>query len=157
MKKMVVFCSLVSVSAFLLISCRDAKNQTNNTSKGNAKMERNKTNSGLQYEVIKEGSGASPRTGQQVTVHYTGWLSDSTGNPTGNPFDSSVTRGKPFSFTLGVGQVIRGWDEGVMLMKVGEKRRLIIPSDLGYGARGAGALIPPHATLIFDVELLSVA
>jgi len=92
----------------------------------------------------------SPGAGNVAVVHYTGWLTN------GNKFDSSVDRGQPFSFRLGVGQVIKGWDEGVQGMKIGGKRKLTIPSNLGYGARGAGGLIPPHATLVFDVELLGV-
>ena len=108
------------------------------------------TNSGLKYLDIVVGSGASPQPGQSVTVHYTGTLVD------GSKFDSSVDRGEPFTFRIGVGQVIRGWDEGVMGMKIGGKRRLIIPPHLGYGARGAGGVIPPNATLIFEVELLGV-
>lgn len=108
------------------------------------------TPSGLKYIVIKEGEGESPTTGQTVTVHYTGTLEN------GQKFDSSRDRGKPFSFKIGVGQVIKGWDEGVASMKEGGQRILIIPSDLGYGARGAGRVIPPNATLIFDVELLDV-
>ena len=108
------------------------------------------TDSGLQYVVIEEGDGASPQTGQRVFVHYVGTLED------GTKFDSSRDRGRPFDFTIGQGQVIKGWDEGVGDMKVGDRRKLIIPPDLGYGARGAGGVIPPNATLIFDVELLRI-
>ena len=114
------------------------------------------TDSGLKYKVLTKGkSSQKPKTGQKVTVHYTGWL-DNNGIK-GSKFDSSVDRGAPFSFTIGVGQVIRGWDEGVLSMKIGEKRELIIPAELGYGSRGAGAVIPSNATLIFDVELLEIA
>jgi peptidylprolyl isomerase len=109
------------------------------------------TASGLKYTDIKAGNGASPVKGKQVKVHYTGTLES------GKKFDSSVDRNEPFSFVIGVGQVIPGWDEGVMSMKVGGKRKLIIPSKLGYGAAGAGGVIPPNATLLFDVELLDVA
>lgn len=108
------------------------------------------TASGLKYEDSVVGSGASPAKGKQVTVHYTGTLEN------GTKFDSSVERGQPFTFTIGVGQVIKGWDEGVASMKVGGKRKLIIPSELGYGSRGAGGVIPGNATLLFDVELLAV-
>ncbi|MDY7022833.1 MAG: FKBP-type peptidyl-prolyl cis-trans isomerase [Cyanobacteriota bacterium] len=108
------------------------------------------TESGLQYEEIQEGNGASPERGQTVVVHYTGTLEN------GDQFDSSRDRGQPFSFKIGVGQVIKGWDEGVGSMKVGGRRKLVIPPDLGYGSRGAGGVIPPNATLIFDVELLDV-
>ncbi len=106
------------------------------------------TASGLQIQDIVVGTGEEAKAGDTVSVHYTGWLTD------GSKFDSSVDRGQPFEFTLGQGGVIPGWDEGVAGMKVGGKRRLTIPADLGYGASGAGSLIPPNATLIFDVELL---
>lgn len=106
------------------------------------------TPSGLKIDIIKEGTGPMPQPGQTVVVHYTGTLTD------GKKFDSSRDRGQPFSFGLGQGQVIRGWDEGLSRMKVGTRARLTIPPELGYGARGAGGVIPPNATLIFDVELL---
>jgi len=108
------------------------------------------TESGLKYYDLVEGTGATPTTGQTVVVHYTGWLED------GTQFDSSVDRGQPFSFALGTGGVIAGWDEGVATMKVGGKRQLVIPAVLGYGDTGAGSLIPPGATLIFEVELLEI-
>lgn len=108
------------------------------------------TDSGLKYEDLEEGTGAEAEAGKEVTVHYTGWLVD------GTRFDSSLDRNQPFSFALGKGQVIRGWDEGVQGMKVGGKRKLTIPPQLGYGARGAGGVIPPNATLVFEVELLEV-
>jgi len=104
--------------------------------------------SGLRYVDLVAGTGASPAAGDRVEVHYTGWLED------GKKFDSSLDRGQPFVFPLGAGRVIRGWDEGVASMKVGGRRRLIIPPDLGYGDRGAGRVIPPGATLVFEVELL---
>lgn len=108
------------------------------------------TESGLQYIDIVVGTGESPKPGQMVTVHYTGTLEN------GIKFDSSVDRGEPFTFPIGVGRVIKGWDEGVMTMKIGGKRKLTIPPQLGYGARGNGAVIPPNATLLFEVELLGV-
>jgi FKBP-type peptidyl-prolyl cis-trans isomerase FkpA len=113
------------------------------------------TASGLIYKDNEVGTGDEAVSGKSVSVHYTGWLQEPSGDK-GKKFDSSVDRGSPFSFRLGAGQVIRGWDEGVAGMKVGGKRTLIIPSELGYGARGAGGVIPPNATLIFDVELLGV-
>lgn len=110
--------------------------------------------SGLVYVDLKVGSGDPIRPGQTAVVHYTGWLDD--GGKPGRQFDSSYSRNRPFDFRLGAGQVIRGWDEGVAGMRVGGKRRLTIPPQLGYGERGAGNVIPPNATLIFDVELLEI-
>lgn len=108
------------------------------------------TASGLVYEDIEVGTGDVATAGQEVTVHYTGWLTD------GQKFDSSRDRMQPFTFPLGAGHVIKGWDEGVQGMQVGGKRKLTIPAELGYGMRGAGGVIPPNATLVFDVELLSI-
>jgi peptidylprolyl isomerase len=112
------------------------------------------TPSGLKITDSKVGTGATPKTGQTCVMHYTGWLYE--GGVKGKKFDSSVDRGQPFEFPIGAHRVIAGWDEGVATMKVGGKRTLIIPPELGYGARGAGGVIPPNATLIFDVELLDV-
>jgi FKBP-type peptidyl-prolyl cis-trans isomerase FkpA len=106
--------------------------------------------SGLVYEDVVEGSGDEARAGQHVSVHYTGWLTD------GKKFDSSKDRNEPFDFPLGARNVIAGWDEGVQGMKVGGTRKLTIPPNLGYGARGAGGVIPPNATLVFEVELLAI-
>src|SRR5437867_2382667 len=105
----------------------------------------------MQIEKIVLGTGASPKRGETVTVHYTGWLAD------GTKFDSSIDRGEPFAFALGTGQVIAGWDEGVATMRVGDKIRLTIPPDLAYGVAGYPGAIPPNATLIFEVELLSIS
>jgi peptidylprolyl isomerase len=109
-----------------------------------------KTTSGLEYIELEAGTGAQAQAGKTVEVHYTGRLQD------GTVFDSSVSRGVPISFKLGIGQVIKGWDEGIALMKVGGKAQLVIPPNLGYGASGAGGVIPPNATLVFDVELVDV-
>ena len=112
------------------------------------------TPSGLQYEDTVTGTGAEAKPGRNVTVHYTGWLFEN--GEQGQKFDSSKDRGEPFEFELGAGKVIKGWDEGVAGMKVGGKRKLTIPSKLGYGARGAGKVIPPDADLVFEVELLKI-
>ena len=109
-----------------------------------------KTSSGLEYIEVQAGTGAQAAAGKTVSVHYTGKFQD------GRVFDSSISRGQPITFKLGVGQVIKGWDEGIALMKVGGKAQLIILSSLGYGERGAGGVIPPNATLVFDVELVDV-
>lgn len=127
--------------------------QENNTPKANNTMSPANavtTSSGLKYVELEEGNGVTPQPGQTVVVHYTGTLED------GTKFDSSRDRNQPFSFKIGVGQVIKGWDEGLSTMKVGGRRQLIIPSELGYGARGAGNVIPPYSTLLFDVELLAI-
>ena len=119
-----------------------------------SKMGYQTTASGLQYNDLSVGTGAQAKVGDKVSVHYTGWLYQN--DQAGSKFDSSKDRGDPFDFPLGAGQVIRGWDEGVTGMKIGGKRLLIIPPELGYGARGAGGVIPPNATLLFEVELLGV-
>jgi peptidylprolyl isomerase len=113
-----------------------------------------KTESGLRYQDLKEGQGPKPAQGQVCEVHYTGWLWED--GKKGKKFDSSVDRGQPFKFPVGAGRVIKGWDEGVATMKVGGKRLLLIPPNLAYGERGAGGVIPPNATLLFEVELLGV-
>lgn len=148
------------VSAVIITGCvlpekAAPTNQVEKTSTKQAEApavegKRMKTASGLEYIDKKVGTGESPTNGQRVTVHYTGRLKD------GTKFDSSVDRGQPFTFTIGVGQVIKGWDEGVATMKVGGQRQLIIPASLGYGDRGAGNVIPPNAELTFDVELLGI-
>jgi FKBP-type peptidyl-prolyl cis-trans isomerase len=136
--------------AFLAVASFGA--QTDNSSPTKVDGKPKTTASGVQYWDLKVGTGATATNGKTVTVHYTGWLASN-----GKKFDSSVDRGQPFMFQLGAGQVIKGWDEGVAGMKIGGKRQLRIPPDLGYGARGAGGVIPPNATLLFDVELLGVS
>lgn len=154
------FSALLCVSAAslsLLAGCgkeEKVATVTEQVSNTGTQVTRQKTQSGLEYEIIQEGTGASPEQGKKVTVHYTGWLNDN-GVP-GTKFDSSLDRGTPFSFNIGKGYVIKGWDEGVMGMKIGEKRRLFIPANLAYGSRGAGAVIKPNSDLIFDVDLLEV-
>jgi peptidylprolyl isomerase len=145
----------LALVALLALSCErahDAGSGSGASGGKEATMAENMetTPSGLQYVDVKVGTGASPKQGQTAVVHYTGWLVD------GKKFDSSKDRGQPFSFALGRGQVIKGWDEGVATMKVGGTRKLVIPPDLGYGARGAGGVIPPNATLTFEVELLEI-
>lgn len=125
---------LMAASCLILVAC---KGETT-------------TASGLRYTDLKAGRGAAAKHGDTVAVHYTGWLEN------GQKFDSSLDRGTPFEFPLGLGRVIKGWDEGVAGMKPGGKRRLVIPPQLGYGERGAGGVIPPNATLIFEVELLEI-
>lgn len=135
---------------FALTAAASGRAQTDTSSPTKVTGKPKTTSSGLQYWDIVVGTGATAVAGKPVKVHYTGWLTN------GKKFDSSVDRGQPFGFPLGGGQVIKGWDEGVAGMKVGGKRQLRIPPELGYGARGAGGAIPPNATLIFDVELLEV-
>ena len=138
------------VSAFALAIVASASTPAAAQTAGKAMT----TASGLQIIDSKEGTGATPKTGQTCVMHYTGWLYEN--GQKGKKFDSSVDRNEPFEFKIGMRQVIGGWDEGVGSMKVGGKRTLIIPPELGYGARGAGGVIPPNATLMFDVELLAV-
>ncbi len=144
MLRTVVAASLISLLTTFAIADTSAGGPTKVTGKPVT------TASGLKYWDIKKGEGAAAAAGKKVKVHYTGWLT------TGKKFDSSVDRKEPFEFSLGQGDVIKGWDEGVAGMKVGGKRQLQIPPELGYGASGAGGVIPPNATLVFDVELLGV-
>lgn len=144
-----LFCTYILLTTLNGCMCVETDNHTSEGPKSVT------LNSGLRYTVLQEAPESNPvaQEGKTITVHYTGWL-DKDGQP-GQKFDSSVDRKQPFKFVLGVGQVIQGWDKGVLGMKVGEKRRLFIPAQLAYGSRGAGNLIPPHAALIFDVELLA--
>ena len=149
MKLTFIFLFILLVGLGIAYGCGSSKKpDTSNPTKVTGQP--TTTPSGLQYWDIVVGSGTTASLGNPVKVHYTGWLAS------GEKFDSSLDRGEPFSFPLGMGQVIKGWDEGVVGMKVGGKRQLRIPPDLGYGSTGAGGVIPPNATLIFDVELLDV-
>jgi len=146
---------LSGVAAVLWTAPASAQEKTNPPASAEKKESKMiKTPSGLEYEDTKVGTGESPKTGQTCVMHYTGWLW--VNGAKGQKFDSSLDRGQPFQFPLGQGRVIKGWDEGVATMKVGGKRTLLIPPQLGYGARGAGGVIPPNATLLFEVELLGV-
>lgn len=153
----IILCSSLLVFSCLITACdKPQENIVTKETKDNSVNINNNIQtlpSGLKYEVLQKApEGAKkPSKGQTVTVHYTGWLDDN--GKLGKKFDSSVDRNQKFSFIIGVGQVIRGWDEGVLDMQIGEKRKLIIPANLGYGSRGAGGVIPGNATLIFEVEL----
>ncbi|HEY7502831.1 MAG TPA: FKBP-type peptidyl-prolyl cis-trans isomerase [Gemmatimonadales bacterium] len=145
--------STLALLALILAACGGSDSGGGAASGGDFKLDSaalRKTASGLQYQDVSAGSGAEARDGQVAVVHYTGWLTD------GTKFDSSRDRGEPFSFPIGAGQVIPGWDEGVAGMKVGGRRKLVIPASLGYGDMGAPPVIPPGATLVFDVELLEL-
>lgn len=141
---------LMMIGALLLAVGLPVLTMAGEKAGGKKEGEKVKTESGLEYVDLVVGTGQEAKSGHTATVHYTGWLLD------GKKFDSSVDRNDPFSFRVGGGQVIKGWDEGVAGMKVGGKRKLTIPSHLGYGARGAGGVIPPNATLTFEVELLGL-
>jgi len=152
---------ILTISLLLLSSmsgCSWREDKHEDTAMADVGTKVHTTSSGLQYIDLKTVEDApSPSAYQNVEVHYTGWLYDENASENkGQKFDSSVDRGQTFVFPVGAGRVIKGWDEGVITMKIGEKRRLIISSELGYGSRGAGAIIPPDATLVFDVELISI-
>jgi len=136
-----------AVLAALVAACAQSQAPSGGSGDGGNEVT---TASGLKYTDTKVGTGAEAKAGQTAVVHYTGWLTN------GTKFDSSKDRGQPFSFPLGGGRVIKGWDEGVQGMKVGGSRKLTIPANLGYGAQGAGGVIPPNATLVFDVDLLEL-
>jgi FKBP-type peptidyl-prolyl cis-trans isomerase len=145
--------STMALFALILTACGSSDDNSGAAARGDFKVDSaalTKTASGLQYQDVTVGNGAEAREGQLAVVHYTGWLTD------GTKFDSSRDRDQPFSFPIGAGQVIPGWDEGVAGMKIGGRRKLVIPSNLGYGDMGSPPVIPPGATLVFDVELLDL-
>ena len=144
----------VLAAAALICAPLPADEPKSDQGEGKTESKMTKTPSGLQYEDLREGTGAKPKSGQTCVMHYTGWLWEN--NARGRKFDSSFDRGQPFEFPLGQGRVIKGWDEGVATMKVGGKRKLLIPPQLAYGPRGASGVIPPNATLLFEVELVGV-
>jgi peptidylprolyl isomerase len=150
-EKFIVLLLLVVAIAIPACSQKEIKNTSEKSAETQGPAGAVKNASGLSFTDIVKGSGAAPVSGKSVTVHYTGWLED------GKKFDSSLDHGKPFVFRIGAGEVIPGWDEGVMSMRVGGKRKLFIPAQLGYGAAGAPGAIPPNANLIFEVELLDTA
>jgi FKBP-type peptidyl-prolyl cis-trans isomerase len=150
MQKVSLLITFIALTAAMVFAQAGMKHTDNSKPTDVSSLKATKTPDGLEYWDIKTGTGQTAKSGDTVVVHYTGWLTS------GKKFDSSVDRGEPFNFALGRGMVIKGWDEGVAGMKVGDKRQLKIPSELGYGSRGAGGVIPPNATLIFDVELLGI-
>jgi peptidylprolyl isomerase len=150
----ILLTAIALAASFFLVAATEGRASDPGQADSGKSQKWMKTESGLQYLDVKEGSGESPNPGQNCLVHYTGWLWEN--NAKGKEFDSSVGRGEPFMFPVGDGKVIKGWDEGVATMKVGGKRELLVPAKLGYGARGAGGVIPPNATLLFEVELLNV-
>lgn len=160
MKTFLLPLALALSTSVFVAGCNEKTADPQTESKPEMKSETNSeasTMAGLQITDTKTGDGAEATAGKIVSVHYTGWLYDeNAADKHGAKFDSSVDRGQPFQFPLGGGQVIQGWDEGFAGMKVGGKRTLVIPAEMGYGARGAGGVIPPNATLVFDVELLGV-